>query len=176
MNKGWKPMPVIIKVIWVILLVETIFAVLSIAAVYNTGFEFMGFAMYGMIAIDVFFVVKIALPIVIIIGMHQRYGWIWIVAVLFYLMFAVNGFASFALINELQTKVLEQMPSIPEGISEDLYYNILHWSLVISLITGALFNLAIMIIVFVKRKYFTLIEPLIPPSDPEPSDESGTDQ
>lgn len=167
MDKGWKPMPVILKIIWILLIVEAFFAILNIASVYNTGFEFMGFSMYGMIALDIFFVSKIALPIVIIIGMHQRYGWIWIVALCYYLLFVVNGFATIAIIGEIQNKMLEQMPEIPEGISEEMYYQIIHWALIISLIMGSLFNMAIMIILFVKRKYFIVVRHAVPPSETE---------
>jgi hypothetical protein len=167
MEKGWKPMPVILKIIWILLIIEAFFALLTIASVYGAGFAFMGFSLYGMPALDIFFVSKIALPIVLIVGMHQRYGWLWLVALCYYLMFAVNGFASIAIVGEIQDKMLEQMPEIPEGISEDMYYQVIHWTLIISLIIGALFNIAIMIIIFIKRKYFLVVKHLEPPAETE---------
>jgi hypothetical protein len=167
MDKGWKPMPVILKIIWILLIVEAFFAILTIASVYGNGFDFMGFSMYGMLALDIFFVAKIALPIVLIIGMHQRCGWIWIVALGYYLLFAVNGFVSIGNIAEIQNKMLEQMPEIPEGITEELYYQIIHWTIIFSLIMGSLFNVAIMILIFIKRKYFLVVKHLEPPSENE---------
>jgi hypothetical protein len=167
MEKGWKPMPVILKIIWIIQIVFTFFAMLIIASYYNNGFEFMGYSLFGMIAVDIFFMVKIALPIVLIIGMHQRYGWIWIVAMIYYLMFVINGVACLPLIGEIQNKLLEQMPEIPEGISEEMYFQVIHWALIFSLVMGSLFNLAIMILFFIKRKYFMVIKHLEPPSEPE---------
>ena len=167
MDKGWKPMPVILKIIWILLIVETFFAVLTVASIYGIGFEFMGFSLAGMVALDVFFVAKIALPIVLIIGMHQRYGWIWIVALAYYLLFAVNGFASITNIGELQNKILEQMPEIPEGITEEMYLQIIHWTLITSLVMGSLFNIAVMILIFIKRKYFIVVRHAEPPSETE---------
>ncbi len=165
--KGWKPMPVILKIIWILLIVEAFFAILTIASVYGNGFDFMGFSLYGMLALDIFFVAKIALPVVLIIGMHQRYGWIWIVAVAYYFLFAVNGFASISNLGEMQNKILEQMPEIPEGITEEMYYRIIQWALIISMVMGSLFNIAIVILVFIKRKYFIVVRHSEPPAENE---------
>ena len=164
-NKGWKPMPVILKIIWIILIVQTFFSVLTIASVYGNGFEFMGFYLFGLMAINVFFFVKLAIPIVLIIGMHQRYGWIWIMALIYFLMFVVNGFACLPLLDILQNKILEQMPDVPQGISEEMYLQMIRIILILSLVFGSLFNLAILILFAVKRKYFTLSHDAEPPSE-----------
>jgi hypothetical protein len=167
MEKGWKPMPVILKIIWIILIVNTFFALLSIGGIYNVGFDFMGFSLYGMYAINVFFLTKLVLAILIIVGMHQRYGWIWMVAVGYYLLFAINGFTSIINIDEAQNKILEQMPEIPEGVSEELYYQLIHWTLILSFVFTGLFNLAIMILIFLKRKYFLAVKHQEPPAESE---------
>jgi hypothetical protein len=165
--KGWKPMPVILKIIWIILIVETFFSLPALLTVYNEGFNFMSFSLFGMFAVDVLFILKIAMPIVLIIGMHQRYGWVWIYGLLFYLIISVNGLASIANVGELTNKFLEQMPDIPEGITEEMYYSIIRWALITSLVTGSLFNIAIMVLIYIKRKYFIIVKHIDPPAEGE---------
>jgi hypothetical protein len=165
MEKGWKPMPVIIKIIWILLLVEAFFAILSVSAAYSNGFEFMGFSLYGMIAVNVFFFAKIAIPIVLIIGMHQRYAWIWVAAIIYYLVFAINGFANIPLAGEMQNKVMAQMPDVPEGMTEDMYYLTVHSAIIFFLVTASLFNVAVMILTFIKRKYFAVVQHMEPPTE-----------
>jgi len=165
MEKGWKPMPVILKIIWILLIIQTFFAVLSIASYYNLGFEFMGYILYGMGAINVFFFAKIALPVILIIGIHQRYTWIWMAAILYYLVFAINGFACIPLAGEMQSKIMEQMPGVPEGITEDMYLQMVRWIIILSLVTASLFNVAVMILIFIKRKYFTVVQHMEPPTE-----------
>jgi hypothetical protein len=160
MEKGWKPMPVILKIVWIILIVNAFFSLLALGGIYSNGFDFMGFPLYGLYAINVLFLTKIVLPVVIIVGMHQRYRWVWIVAAGYYLMFAINGFASIDLVEETKIKIFEQMPEIPEGVTEELYYQMINWVLVLSFILSALFDLTLMIFILIKRKYFSIVKHL----------------
>jgi hypothetical protein len=164
-NKGWKPMPVILKIIWIILIVQTFFSVLTIASVYGNGFDFMGNSFSDKWALNVFFIIKLAFPIVLILGMHQRYNWIWVFAIAYFLILVVDGFANLSIMNVLQNKILEQMPETPEGISEEMYLQMIRMILIISLVAGSLFNLAILILFAVKRKYFALSHDAQPPSE-----------
>jgi hypothetical protein len=166
-EKGWKPMPVILKIIWIILIVNTFFALLALGGIYSNGFDFMGFPLYGLYAINVFFLIRIVLPVVIIVGMHQRYGWIWILAAVYYLLFAINSATSILLVEETLIKVMGQLSEIPEGIDEESFVMILRMTLILSFIFNILFNLAAMIILIVKRKYFALIKHSEPPSEAE---------
>jgi hypothetical protein len=167
MEKGWKPMPVILKIIWIILIVNTFFAVLAIAGVYSNGFDFLGIPMYGMYAINVFFLVKIVLPVVLIVGMHQRYRWIWMIAAGYYFLFAINAALSIMLIEETSVKVMEQVSEIPQGIDEESFVMILRMALILSFIFSTLFNLAVMIFFIIKRKYFQVIKHQEPPPENE---------
>lgn len=167
MEKGWKPMPVILKIIWIIQIVTAFFALLQIGGIYNVGFEFMGFSLYGLYALNVFFIFKIVIPVFVIIGIHQRYRFIWIAAVSYFVLMAVNGFACIGIIDELQNKLLDKMPEIPEGVSEEMYYLAMKWTIILSLVMGSLFNLAITILIFIKRKYFLAVKHLDPPAESE---------
>ena len=54
-------------------------------------------------------------------------------------------------------RALEQMPEmfqVPQGISEDEFSAMLKVAFAFSIVFSALFELAIMIIFYVKRKYF----------------------
>lgn len=167
MEKGWKPMPVIIKIIFTLLVIETIFAIPTIASVSSIGFYFMSFALYGQYAINVFFVVKIALPVILIIGMHQRFGWIWIFSLCFYLLFAASAIANSLKPEYIVNQLLEKMPDVPEGFSEETYLQLLYWAISVSFIVTALFDLAIVTLFVVKRKYFTANRSIDSSSDEE---------
>ena len=167
MEKGWKPMPVLIKIIWALLVIETFSAIFVISSVSDAGFFFLSFSLYGKIAVNVFFIVKIALPVILIIGMHQRFGWIWIFALCFYLLFAANAIVNMLKPDFIIHQFLEQMPDIPEGFSEEMYFKLLHWTVTISLITVSMVDLAIVTLFVVKRKYFTGNKPVDSSSDEE---------
>ena len=160
-------MPVILKIIWIILIVQTFFSVFTTITIYGKGFYFMTIPLSGMMAIDFFFIMKVAMPIVMIIGMHQRYRWIWIYGLFYFLLIAANEFTAVFNVNDYLNKMMDQMPAVPEGISEEMYYSIMRWAMITSFITSSLFNLAILIILYFKRKYFIAVKHIDPPSEEE---------
>lgn len=162
MNKGWKPLPVILKIIFVILVFRAFYSVFSLSPSFDKGFDFFGFTLYGLYAINTIFIFKTVLPIIILIGMFHRYQHIWIVAVIYFFVFALGMFLTIGIADNMLERIIEQVPElfqIPEGISENDYQGLLNAALVISILFSASFELAMMIIFIIKRKYFTEFDP-----------------
>jgi hypothetical protein len=171
MEKGMKPMPVIFKIVWIILIINSSFSLMGIAGIYAIGFDFMGMALYGLYAINVFFLVKIALPIVLIVGMHQRYGWIWIFGLGLFLLYALNNAVTLQFIveplNKMMEQMSEQMTELPEGIDEEKFARIMRLAFEMVIVFSMLINLTVALFFILKRKFFTTVSPAEPPSETE---------
>jgi hypothetical protein len=153
---GWKPMPVILKIIWILTLVGAVLSILVIFSVYNSGFEIMGFTVYGLWAVNMQFFLELAIPVLILVAMIKRWKWAWILGAGYFLFFAVNAIAG---INELDLKLnmaLAEMPELPEvpGMDEERMHSLLYWSAVTGLILGAVVDLLCMLAFILKRNYF----------------------
>jgi len=157
MNNGWKPLPVILKIIYVILMFRVFFSFFSLSPSFDQGFDFFGFTLYGLIAINIVFIFKVLLPLVILLCMHKRYMHTWLIAVAYFLVSSLSVLFNLMNTSAMLARALEQMPEliqIPQGISEDEFSTMLKIAFALSIIFSALFELAIMILFFVKRKYF----------------------
>lgn len=157
MNNGWKPLPVILKIIYVILVFRVFFSFLSLSPSFDKGFDFFGFTLYGLIAINIVFIFKVLLPLVILVCMHKRYVHTWLIAVVYFLVSSLSVFFNLMNTSAMLSRALEQMPEIfqvPQGISEDEFTTMLKIAFGFSIVLSALFELVIMIIFYVKRKYF----------------------
>lgn len=158
MNKGWKPLPVILKIIFVILAFRVFNSIFSLSFSFEQGFDFFGFTFYGLYAINVFTVVKILVPIIILVEMFQRNSYTWIVAAIYFFILAVSTLLSLMNLTDMVARIMEQMPEffqVPEGIDENDYLTVINTAFTFSVIFSAAFELAIMIIFLVKRKYFS---------------------
>jgi len=162
MNKGWKPLPVILKIIFVILVFRAFYSVFSLSPSFDKGFDFFGFTLFGLYAINTIFIFKTVLPIIILIGMFYRYQHIWIVAAIYFFVFALGMLFTIGIADNMLERIIEQVPElfkVPAGVSEDYYLGLVNAALVISILFSASFELAMMIIFIVKRKYFTEFDP-----------------
>ena len=158
MNNGWKPLPVILKIIFVILVTRVFLSVFSLSPSFNKGFDFFGYTLYGLYAVNTVFIFKVLLPLTILICMYQRFRHTWLVAVICFFVMSMSIFFTLTNSAGMLERVLEQMPGmfeIPAGISENDFQKMLVLSLKVSVVFSALFELAIMAIFLVKRKYFS---------------------
>jgi hypothetical protein len=158
MNKGWKPLPVILKIIFVLLVTRVFLSVFSLSPSFNKGFDFFGYTLYGLYAVNAVFIFKVLLPLAILVFMYQRIRHAWIVAVSYFFIMSLSIFFTLTNTANMLERVLEQMPGmfkIPAGITENDFQKLLVLSLKVSIVFSALFELAILIIFLVKRKYFS---------------------
>lgn len=158
MNSGWKPLPVILKIIFVVLAIRVFFSIFSIAPSFDKGFDFFGYTLYGLYAINVVFIFKILLPLIIMFVMHKRKSYTWIAAAIYFFVISLSIFLTLTNMTDMLERMMEQMPQVfqvPPSLSEDDYYAMVKIAMAFSIVFSALFELAIMIIFIVKRKYFS---------------------
>ncbi|HOY33222.1 MAG TPA: hypothetical protein PKW80_15185 [Bacteroidales bacterium] len=161
MKKGWKPLPVVFKIIFIILAMRAFFSIASLAPSFNQGFDFFGFTFYGLYAINLIFVIKTLLPAVLLVCMFQRYRHTWMAAAGYFFVMALSIFFTLRNAPEMLQRVMEQMPGmfhVPDGLDEYEFQKMLMLSLKGSVIFSALFELAIMVIFLARRKYFSVEE------------------
>ena len=154
METGWKPMPVIIKIIWIIMIVNASLSLFTLISVYSQGTDLVGITFYGLTAVNLVFVINLLLPVLLIVGIYKRFKYIWAAVVVYFVFIAVDALLSIPLIGSKVTMLAEQQGESIEKLGEELFYKIAHFTLLIMIIMGAAFNMAIAIIFFIKRKYF----------------------
>lgn len=148
-------MPVLIKIAWIFLILVTFFSLFGLTKPYNDGFGFVGNMFYGMYAINSFFIIRIAIPVLLIIGIYRCYKWAFYVSVLFFLFVAINNFLNLNLSQEMGLRLAEQIgQEIPDDIQEDIFWLAIKISISATLITNALLYLTLFVFMLVKRKYF----------------------
>lgn len=174
MSKGWKPLPVILKIIFVILVSRVFFSVFSISPSFDNGYDVFGFTLYGLYAVNIFFILKTLLPLVILVCMYQRYRHTWIIAMVYFLFMSMSVLFTLTNSADMLARLLEQMPDmfeLPAGMDENQFQKLLLLSLRVSVVFSALFELGITALFFVKRKYFSdfTVEEKFPPEEKLPS-------
>lgn len=164
-------MPVIIKIIWVILLVNVFFAIFKVTGAFDAGYDLFGMHLTRMMAVNVAFALQMVLPVMLIIAMYQRYRGTVLYAIIYFLFFIVNAVFMLGSIDAKTeftlAQTLEQMPELAEGLDEASLYAAAYLAVVITIIMDAAFNLTLLILFLVKRNYFIEPENSTPADKPE---------
>jgi len=158
MDKGWKPLPVLLKIIMVILMFRVFSSVFSLSPSFEQGFDFCGYTFYGLYAINFLFIFKTLLPLVIVVCMIKRYRHTWIAAAAYFLCMSMSIFLSLWNSGVMLIRLQEQMPgmfNVPAGIDENDFQKMLNLSFKASIVFSALFEMTIMLMFIIKRKYFS---------------------
>jgi hypothetical protein len=167
MNKGWKPMPVILKVIWVILVISSFFSIFTVIGTYDAGYDLLGMHLERIMAVNAAFILNMVLPVLLIIAMYQRHKATTLFAIIYFLFFIVNGLFILQNIDAKIELVLAQMPEMGEELSDAYIYSVAYWTIILTALFSAAFNLAILIIFFIKRNYFIAQDIANTPENPE---------
>jgi hypothetical protein len=166
---GWKPLPVLLKIIWIFTLLGAFFAIFLIFSVYGKGFELFGIPIYGIIAVNLEFFLDMALPVLLLVAMIMRYRWTWILGTVYFIFFAVNALFGLSGLEEKLAAAMAEMPEMPvvPGMDPADFNEIMYWSSFAGLILGSVIDAAIALAFILKRKYFIAPVPLQPPAAPE---------
>lgn len=156
---GWKPLPVILKIIWILLLIGAFFSLFSVFTAPQSGYSLFGQTIYGLWAANSMFIVNILLPVVLLIAMFNRYRWTWIYGAVLYLLLIINESFIFkgmdATINQIMSQFPEEyfelVPNMPQ---------IMKLSFIVGTIIGLLIDVFFMVMFIMKRKYFIGNDPL----------------
>jgi|WetSurMetagenome_2_1015567.scaffolds.fasta_scaffold178867_2 drug/metabolite transporter (DMT)-like permease len=164
---GWKPMPVLLKIIWILLLIGAFFALFSVFTAPKSGYQFFGTTVYGLWAANSMFIVNILIPVILLIAMFKRYKWTWILGMIVYAFMIINEGFTFM---DIDNTVNQLMVSFPEEFMDKVpdLQQIFYLSVVAGIILGLLIDLFFLIVFIIKRKYFTNIEQTpLQPTKPE---------
>ena len=128
-TKGWKPLPLSLKILFVILTLWVIGSIFAIPMRAESGLPFFGLYFYGITAIIVLTLLDIVAPIIFLVGAWKRKHWAPKVAFTYMGIFVANSFVAFF-------TVREELGALP-------------------IIMPALFTIVFMIIVHKNKNYFT---------------------
>lgn len=152
-HSGWKPLPVILKVIWIILLIGVVFSVPAVFSARTSGYPIFGLNVFGYWAAVLMFLVNLLLPVWLIIAMLKRYSWTWIYAVAFYLFIIINELMGIGALDQFVQVVLSELPEMYFDMIPDIQ-PLVWYSALAGIIMGALVDVFFMLMFIIKRKYF----------------------
>ena len=154
METGWKPMPVIIKIVWIIMIVGASLSLFTLIGVYSQGTDLVGITFYGLTAVNLVFVINLLLPVLLIVGIYKRFKFIWAAVVVYFILIAVDALFSIPLIDNKVMMLAEQQSDSIEELGEEMFFTIGRAVMLFMIVMGTAFNIAIAIIFYIKRKYF----------------------
>ena len=154
METGWKPMPVIIKIVWIIMIVGASLSLFTLISAYSQGTDLVGIAFYGLTAVNLVFVINLLLPVLLIVGIYKRFKFIWAAVVVYFVLIAVDALFSIPLIDNKVMLLAEQQSDSIEELGEEMFFTIGRAVMLFMIVMGTAFNIAIAIIFYIKRKYF----------------------
>ena len=99
-EKGWKPIPLSLKILFVVFVLWTIGSVLGISTRYKSGLPFLGVFAYGIVASIIVLLLDVIAPITFIIGLWNRKSWAASFALSYIAFFILNSTIAFFIFRE----------------------------------------------------------------------------
>ena len=127
-NTGWKPIPLSLKILFVILILWVIGSLFAIQQRYELGLPFFGLYIYGISASLMVMVLDVLVPATFLFGLWTRKNWAPLVAYTYMTIFLINGIIALFTFREQLGLIQILIPNIAE--------------------------LIFLIVVYSKRKYF----------------------
>ncbi|MBT3407559.1 hypothetical protein HOK68_01225 [Candidatus Woesearchaeota archaeon] len=99
--KGWKPIPISLKIIFVLFILWIFGSIMSISMRYELGLPFFGNYISGFIAALIVFLLDILGPILFLYGLWNRKSWTNMIAYIFISIFVLNSVFALIYFREL---------------------------------------------------------------------------
>ena len=129
-EKGWKPIPLSLKILFIIFILWIIGSIFAIKGRYDLGLPFFGIFVYGIVASFIVLILDIIGPILFLIGLWNKKTWAPIVALTYISIFILNSLVAIFTIRD-------ELGFIP-------------------ILIPLLFNVVFLIIIYSNKKYFNL--------------------
>lgn len=100
-KNGWKPIPLSLKILFVVFILWAIGAVLNAPNLFESGLPLLGVFIYGVPAILVVLLLDIIGPLVFLIALWSRKVWAAKWAFLYIGIFILNGVVAFFTVREV---------------------------------------------------------------------------
>ena len=94
-EKGWKPIPLSLKIIFVVFILWSIGSILNLSNIYESGIPFLGVFVYGMVASFIAVLLDIVAPITFLFALWNRKSWAASFALSYIAFFIINGIVAF---------------------------------------------------------------------------------
>lgn len=115
-EKGWKPIPLSLKILFVVFILWSIGTILNITNIYESGIPFFGFFVYGFIASLIAIILDLVGPITFLFALWYRKSWATYWAFSYIGIFILNGVVAFFTIREQLGLVQILVPNIASVI------------------------------------------------------------
>ena len=94
-EKGWKPIPLSLKILSVVFVLWVVGSVFAIPSRYELGLPFLGVFVYGIVAIIIVLFLDIIAPITFLFALWNRKSWAASFALSYTAFFIFNGIIAF---------------------------------------------------------------------------------
>lgn len=150
-EKGWKPLPISLKIFFVIYTISLVFSLLGLWSIYKiTQLDdpIVRFQVHAILAIVLLFLLNIVASIILLVALWNRYAWGWKYGILYAGYFILDGVRAIISLPAKMEVVKSQVPA-PQPVLEAAYFGAL-------LGTGFNITLSILflIVIYTKRDYF----------------------
>ena len=111
-EKGWKPIPIALKVLFVVFVLWTIGSIFAIPTRYNLGLPFLGVFVYGILALLIVLILDIIAPITFLFALWNRKSWAALFALSYITFFIFNSIIAFFIFREQLGLIQILIPTI----------------------------------------------------------------
>ena len=99
-EKGWKPLPVSLKILFVVFILWAFGSIFAIPTRYELGLPFFGMFVYGYIASLIVLLLDVIAPLAFLFGLWNRKSWAVPFAFSYIGVFIVNSLITFFVFRE----------------------------------------------------------------------------
>jgi len=111
---GWRPMPLSLKIIFVLLVFWIIGTIFNLSNIYRLGIPFFGLWTIGIIASFFAILLDIVGPTIFLFGLWTRKSWTPLIAYIYMPIFIINGVIAFFTFREQLGLLQILIPNIVE--------------------------------------------------------------
>ena len=115
-EKGWKPIPLSLKILFVVFILWSIGSVLSISTRYESGLPFLGVWINGVLAGIIVLLLDIMAPITFLFALWKRKFWAATFALSYIAFFILNSIVAFFIFREQLGLIQIIIPTIANVI------------------------------------------------------------
>ncbi len=148
-EKGWKPLPDLLKVLFVILLIFAISIFYSAGFNYRTNYPslMLGMPIYGITA-AIYIGLYAAGTIVLLIALWNRYDWAWKYGAAYFAYSILDRLLVLTNMPMIAEQIISQFPSTLLGIQPTYAF------LIIGTFFGVLLDAFLLTVLYKERNYF----------------------
>ena len=115
-DKGWKPIPLSLKILFVVFILWSVGSVLNAPNLYKSGLPLFGVFVYGVTAILIALLLDIVGPMIFLYALWNRKSWAAIWALSYISAFILNSTVAFFTVREQLGLVQILIPTIASVI------------------------------------------------------------